>query len=52
MKFIPYAGTNKLASRISFGGWQLGNNEFLGEMTYAEGGELVKQAYAKGDYIV
>lgn len=48
MKYIPYAGTNKLASRISFGGWQLGNNEFWGEMTHAEGVELVKQAYAKG----
>ncbi|MDD3711888.1 MAG: aldo/keto reductase [Candidatus Izemoplasmatales bacterium] len=48
MKYIPYANTNKLASRISFGGWQLGNNEFWGEMTHSEGVELVKQAYTKG----
>jgi aryl-alcohol dehydrogenase-like predicted oxidoreductase len=48
MKYTPYANTDKLASRISFGGWQLGNNEFWGEMTHSEGVELVKQAYAKG----
>ena len=35
-------------SEIGFGGWQLGNGSFWGDMTYEEGIELVKAAYDKG----
>lgn len=35
-------------SEIGFGGWQLGNDAIWGPMSFDEGVELVKTAYAKG----
>ena len=48
MNYNPYGKLEKKASRISFGGWQLGNNEFWGEMSFQEGVNLVKEAYDNG----
>ncbi|XMB72896.1 aldo/keto reductase [Mycoplasmatota bacterium WC30] len=35
-------------SEIGFGGWQLGNNDLWGAMTFEEGVVLVKEAFSKG----
>ncbi|MGD9761664.1 MAG: aldo/keto reductase [Candidatus Izemoplasmatales bacterium] len=48
MNYNPYGNLEKKASRISFGGWQLGNNEFWGEMSFQEGVNLVREAYENG----
>jgi aryl-alcohol dehydrogenase-like predicted oxidoreductase len=39
---------NVMISEIGFGGWQLGNDAIWGPMSFEEGVELVKTAYAKG----
>ena len=48
MKYNAYSKTTKNASRIGFGAWQLGNDEFWGKMSYDEGISLVKEAYENG----
>ena len=48
MKYDKYGKSNKMASKIAFGGWQLGNTEFWGEMSFDYGVRLVKEAYDKG----
>ena len=39
---------NKKISSLGFGGWQLGNTDFWGNMTYDYGVELVKDAIKQG----
>jgi len=48
MEYRNYPNTQKDSSRLGFGGWQLGNKEFWGEMDFAEGVLLVKQAINQG----
>ncbi len=48
MKYKPYGNTSATVSRMGFGGWQLGNEEFWGDMTFEAGVELVKEAISKG----
>ncbi len=48
MKYKPYGNTSATVSRMGFGGWQLGNEEYWGEMTFEAGVELVKEAIDKG----
>lgn len=48
MKYKPYGNISATVSRLGFGGWQLGNKEFWGEMTFEAGVELVKEAILKG----
>ncbi|MCF7932313.1 MAG: aldo/keto reductase [Acholeplasmataceae bacterium] len=39
---------NHQMSRLGFGGWQLGNADFWGEMSLSEGVDLVKEAIKEG----
>lgn len=48
MRYSIYKGTSKKASKIAFGGWQLGNSEFWGDMSYDYGVKLVQEAYNQG----
>ncbi|MDT8336977.1 MAG: aldo/keto reductase [Candidatus Izemoplasmatales bacterium] len=48
MKYNPYGKLNVQASRIGFGGWQLGNTEFWGEMSFEDGVKLVREAFKSG----
>jgi len=48
MKTSLYAHSNKQASILGFGGWQLGNAELFSPMTEEEGISLVKEAYENG----
>jgi aryl-alcohol dehydrogenase-like predicted oxidoreductase len=48
MKYKKYKKIDKEISVLGFGGWQLGNTEFWGNMTYDYGVELVKDAINKG----
>lgn len=48
MKYTPFAKTTKLASRLGFGGWQLGNQAFWSAMTEEEGIQLVQKAVEEG----
>jgi aryl-alcohol dehydrogenase-like predicted oxidoreductase len=48
MKYRKYKKIDKNISVLGFGGWQLGNADFWGDMTYDYGVELVKEAINKG----
>jgi aryl-alcohol dehydrogenase-like predicted oxidoreductase len=48
MKYKPYSNSSVAASRLGFGGWQLGNKEFWGDMSFEAGVKLVKEAIEKG----
>ena len=48
MKIRNFKRLNKEISELGFGGWQLGNTEYWGDMTYESGVELVKEALSKG----
>lgn len=40
--------TKRSVSILGFGGWQLGNTEAWGEMSFSEGKNLVRDAFARG----
>ena len=48
MKYRNFKRINKEISILGFGGWQLGNSEFWGDMSYESGVALVKEAVSKG----
>lgn len=48
MKYNSYGRLSAQASRIGFGGWQLGNTEFWGDMSFEDGVKLVREAYESG----
>ena len=48
MKYRKFKRINRDISILGFGGWQLGNTEFWGEMTFDYGVELVQEAINKG----
>jgi len=48
MKYRKYKRIDKDISALGFGGWQLGNTEFWGDMSFDYGVELVKEAISKG----
>lgn len=48
MEYKKFASTDKSASRLGFGSWQLGNSEFWFPMTDEEGIALVREAVQKG----
>ncbi|MBU0996429.1 MAG: aldo/keto reductase [Firmicutes bacterium] len=48
MDYRVYPNSKKLASRLGFGSWQLGNAEFWSPMTEQEGVMLVKEAVKNG----
>ena len=48
MIYRNFKRIDKKISILGFGGWQLGNTEFWGNMTYEAGVELVKEALTKG----
>lgn len=48
MNYKPYGKTGMNVSRIGFGGWQLGNHDMWGEMSFENGVSLVLEAFTKG----
>lgn len=48
MKYRKFNRIDRNISVLGFGGWQLGNTDFWGDMTYEYGVELVKEAVSKG----
>ena len=48
MKYRIFKRIDKEISVLGFGGWQLGNTEFWGDMTFESGVSLVKEAIGKG----
>ena len=48
MKYRKFKRNNRDISILGFGGWQLGNTEFWGEMTYDYGVKLVQESIKRG----